>query len=287
MNNIFKQLPIAFPFYEEVKAQEIYKENANEDLFYKLITPLDRLLPFQIELPLNKQKPIKWEIIRVQGNGGYDITPSLEKIKIFTFPTKKQAVYYGGSLIKKFKFDNVQTLDMICGYYYTKLTFADGSYYASEIFYAKQDLSDCIKIDFWCNQDMHPIIFREGFKQFLYLPTFVHTATPEIEEDVLKDGYNNEIPVYQKLMLKYRFVDIVPDFLKTALVSLQMQDFVYLWISETRQGYVDRVWVNVTVDDTGATNEVEVVFEDDIILKTNCNNNDELQNVSTWGDEII
>lgn len=285
MNNVFNHLPIAFPFYQDVKSQEIYKENLESNLFYKLITPLDRLLPFQIEMPVGKPNPTKWEILVYDEDGSYvafNLIPSLPLIKIYTFADRKIAVYDGQQLIKQFKAGITLPLDMSCGYYYTKITFADGSYYVSDIFYAKPNLADCIKVDFWCSKDLKPVIYRDGWKQWLYLPTFVHTASPEVEEESIKDGYNNEIPVYQKMMLKYKFIDVVPDFLKTALVSLQIQDFVYLWISETRQGYVDRVWVAVTPDDTGATSEVEVTFEDDILLKTNCGVDDNLQNVSTW-----
>lgn len=285
MNNVFNHLPIAFPFYQDVKSQEIYKENLESNLFYKLITPLDRLLPFQIEMPVDKPNPTKWEILVYDEDGSYvafNLIPSLPLIKIYTFADRKIAVYDGQQLIKQFKAGITRPLDMSCGYYYTKITFADGSYYVSDIFYAKPNLADCIKVDFWCSKDLKPVIYRDGWKQWLYLPTFVHTASPEVEEESIKDGYNNEIPVYQKMMLKYKFIDVVPDFLKTALVSLQIQDFVYLWISETRQGYADRVWVAVTPDDTGATSEVEVTFEDDILLKTNCGVDDNLQNVSTW-----
>lgn len=277
MNNVFNHLPIAFPFYQDVKSQEIYKENLESNLFYKLITPLDRLLPFQIEMPVAKPNPTKWEIYQYDDEDGaqlaHTITASLSSIKIYTFADRKIAVYFGGQ---------IAGLNMTCGHYYTKITFADGSYFVSDIFYATPNLNECIKVDFWCTNDVKPIIYRDGWKQWLYLPTFVHTATPEVEEESLKDGYNNEIPVYQKMILKYEFIDIVPDFLKTALVSLQIQDFVYLWISETRQGYVDRVWVAVTPDDTGATSEVKVTFEDDIMLKTNCDTNETLQNLSTW-----
>ena len=281
MNNVFNHLPIAFPFYQDVKSQDIYKENIDEDLLYQLITPSNCLLPFQIRMPVDSGKPIKWEIISNCGDNVLDVSNNLNLVKVYNFDNYKQAVYFGAQL--QFVYQTINNpLDLPCGYYYTKFTFLDGSYYVSEIFRVEKNLQNFIKVEFWCENDLNPIIYRDNWKQILYLPTFVHTAMPEIEEESLKDGYNNEIPIYQKMVLKYKFVDIVPDFLKTALISLQMQDFVYLWISETRQGLIDRVWVSVTPDDTGATNEVEVMFEDDVLLKTKCNVSDVLQNTETW-----
>ena len=272
MENIFKQLPIAFPFYESLDNQEIYKENVDENLFYKLYTPQNSLLPFQIRMPVNKPAPTAWKIIQYENPSvEIDITNKLNLIKLFVFGDYKQAVFFGDDL----------GINMTCGHYYTKLTFPDGTYYVSEVFFASS-IVDCMRVEFWQEKDVAPIIYRNNWKQILYLPTFVHTALPEIDEETTKDGFNNEIPVYQKMMLKYKFVDVVPDFLKIALVSLQMQDYVYLWISETRKGFIDRIWVSATPDETGMMNDVEVLFEDDLMIKTKCNNNDTLINLTNW-----
>ena len=54
---------------------------------------LDALLPFQINLPVNKPAPIAWEISTVCGKNVIDITNNLKEVKIYSFEGKKQAVY--------------------------------------------------------------------------------------------------------------------------------------------------------------------------------------------------
>lgn len=284
MNNIYNNLPIAFPWYQDLKDQNINKENSNGEILYKLITPATQMLPFQIEMPIDQTKPTKWEIYEANDGVGvlaYDLSPSMNLVKVYKYSDRHVAVYSGASLKARYK-GSVINLNMYCGYFYSKITFADGSYYVSEIFYVEQNTDYCMRVLFWCNNDLKPISYRDGWKQTIYLPTFVHTAAPEVEEETIKDGNNGEIPVWQKMLLKYKFLDTVPDFMKIALVSLQVHQFVYLWISETRQGYVDRVFVSETPDDTGAMSDVEVTFEDDVMIRTRCPKDDPILAIETW-----
>lgn len=281
MENIFNELPTALPFYESEVNQEIYKESVDENLFYKLYSPKNAFLPFQIQMPVGKVNPVKWEIISFPSKSAIDISNNLNKIKIYEFQDFKQAVYFGDEL--RFVYgQRDEPLNLPCGYYYTKISFADGSCFVSEIFYVAPTLENFMKVEFWCEKDLLPVVYRNEWKQVLYLPTFVHNKLPEIEEETSKDGYNSEIPVWQKMVFKYKFIDIVPDFLKTVLISLQLQDFVYLWINEKRQGRIDRIFVVATPDDIGIANEVEVTFEDDVMIKTSCPQQNTLINLSSW-----
>lgn len=284
MTNIYNNTPIAFPWYQDIKDQNINKENSNGEILYKLITPATQMLPFQIEMPTDKPHPTKWEIYGTDGETSeliYDLQPSMNMIRVYKYLDRHVAVYPGGSLKVKYK-GGVVNLVMPCGYYYSKITFADGSYYVSEIFFAENNTENYMRVMFWCDNDLKPITYRDEWKQVLYLDTFVHTAAPEVEEETITDGDKNEIPTWQKMVLKYKFVDTVPDFLKIALVSLQIHEFVYLWISESRQGYVDRVFVSETPDETGAMSDVEVTFEDDMMIRRTCPINDNLLGIETW-----
>ena len=222
--NIFKEMPIVFPFYDNEKHFSIRSEHREGNCVYKLISPKNALLPFQINLPVNKPAPIAWQIKSICGANVIDITNKLNEVKIYLFDGKKQAVYFGNSL----------GINLECGFYYSKFLFADGSYYVSEWFYVPSDSfgvgeqSNYFKIEFWQDKDVLPLIYRDNWKQTLYLKTFIHAAVPEVEEETKKDGFNNEIAVFQKMTLKYKFLDIVPDFLKIAIVSLQIQDNVLI-----------------------------------------------------------
>lgn len=285
MDEIFQQMPMVFPWYKRLQDQNVNKENSNDEVLYKLITPPSNFLPFQIQMNAEvEEKPNKWEIFRlVDGSPefAYDITPSLSKIKLYKFDDRNVAVYNGEKLSMVYDVAP-RPLNMYCGYYYSKITFPSGLFYVSEIFYVDTDFSNHMQIMFYCDNDLKPIVYRNGFKQILYLSTFVHTASPEVEEETLKDGNNNENPVWQKMVIKYKFIETVPDFLKIALISLQIHEFVYLWISETRQGFMNRVFVTETPDDSGAMSDCEVTFEDDILIRNACPKLDNIISLETW-----
>lgn len=277
---IFKELPIVFPFYDQMENQDRYRENVQDVNQWSLISPNNALLPFQIEMPANKAAAVKWEIYRIGGTV-LDITNNLNKVKVYTFADKKQAVYKGDVL--QFVYESInQPLSLPCGYYYTKFTFADNSYYVSEIFWAVNDISKYIKIEFWNDIDLGPVLYRDDFKQILYIDSFVSSFVPEIDEETEKDGLNNEIPVFQKLALKYKFVDVVPDFIKIVLIALQMKDNVYIYINESRSGKIDRVEVTTQPVEGTGLNDIEVIFEDDILYKSKCDTNKVPTNVTTW-----
>ena len=163
------------------------------------------------------------------------------------------------------------------------------SYFISETFYIPENKfkvgedNDFMLVEFWNEKDTEPILFRENWKQRIYLDSFIHSAVPEMEEETTKDGVNTPIPIWQKLTLKYKFTDVVPDFVKIALVSLQMNDFIYLYLTrENRGGKIDRVLVTATPDDTGALNNLDVVFEDDIMVKDSCETEKTPAQITHW-----
>lgn len=278
MSRIFKELPIVFPFYELKGNQDQYRENVEGLNQYNLISPNNALLPFQIEMPANKPNPTSWRIIRMADGAVIDITASLNKIKVYEFAGKKQAVYFGDAL----------PISLNCGNYYSDIIFPDGTRYWSEVFYIPENAfqvgapCEFVKVDFWNEKDIAPVLYRDNFVQTIYLNTFVHSFVPEIEEEQEKDGFNNEIPVFQKMLLRYKMVEVVPDFVKIALISLQMHDHVIITINGSRTGEIDRVQVTAQPHEGGGLNDVDIVFEDDILYKTNCGTNEQVNNVTHW-----
>lgn len=285
MSNLFKEMPIVFPFYEAIQGQDRYRENVYGFNQYALISPNDSFLPFQIKLPANKPSPSKWLIYGLNGNV-LDITNNLNKVNIYNFTDYKIAVYNGDQINFVYEAKN-ETLNLPCGKYYTVFEFSDGSDFVSEVFtvpeipFSKSNNTNYIKIDFWNEKDIKPIIYRDNFRQTIYLDTFVASFVPEIEEETEKDGYNNEIPVFQKLVLKYKITEVVPDFIKIALISLQMHDHVLL-TTGFRTGEIDRVQVTTQPHEGGGLNDVDLVFEDNMLYKNNCQQDESVVNVTTW-----
>ena len=275
-------MPIVFPFYETITNQDQYRENVEGLNHFDLISPINALLPFQIEMPTGKPHPTNWELYRVKDGHVELLNENYNKVKIYKFADRQVATYNGDALTLA-----GNPLNMACGYYYTKLNFPDGSYYISEVFFIPENAfavgaaNDFIKISFWNEKDILPILYRDNFRQTIYLNTFVASYVPEIEEETEKDGFNNKIPVFQKLVLRYKIVDVVPDFLKIALISLQMHDHVEL-VTRSRAGEIDRVQVTAQPHEGGGLNDVDVVFEDDIMYKTNCDDSIAATGVTTW-----
>jgi hypothetical protein len=281
MSRIYKEMPIAFPFYEVLANQDRYRENVEGLNQYALISPNNALLPFQIEMPVDKSAPTSWHIINSCSSNDLDISNNLEKIKVYEFGVKKQAVYKGEILNFTYQTRN-EELNLPAGSYFTVFNFADGSSYTSEVFTVKcEPLNSFIKIDFWNDTDIKPILYRDNFLQTIYLDTFVSSYVPEIEEETEKDGFNNKIPVFQKLVLRYKIIDVVPDFLKIALISLQMHDHVVI-TTVNRSGEIDRLEVTAQPHEGQGINDVEILFEDDMLYKTNCQTNETPLIVTTW-----
>ena len=279
-------MPIVFPFYDQIPNQNRYRENVEDLTQFDLISPNNALLPFQIEMPANKPHPTNWSIFKLNSSGVFgaygDLTANWNKIHIYQFADRQVATYRGDALVM-----NGSDMGLNCGHYYTRIAFGDGTAYYSEVFFIPEnafavgDTNDFIQVDFWNEKDILPILYRDNFRQTIYLNTFVHSFEPEIEEETEKDGFNNAIPVFQKLVLRYKFTEVVPDFIKLALISLQMHDHVTL-TTEYRAGEIDRVQVTAQPHEGGGFNDVDVVFEDNIIYKTNCDQNQAATAVTTW-----
>ena len=287
MNTIYKELPIVFPFYEYQPNQDRYRENIEGLNQFNLISPVNAFLPFQIEMPANKPHPTSWVLFKLGGDGtvvqNFDLATNWSKIKIYEFADRKVATYNGEALT----INGGEAMNLSCGYYYTDIRFNDGTHYYSEVFFIPENafavgaVNDFIKIDFWNEKDIIPILYRDNFRQTIYLNTFVHSFEPEIEQETEKDGFNNEIPIFSKLTLRYKFTEVVPDYIKTALISLQMHDKVTI-TTKYRAGEIDRVQVTAQPHEGGGFNDVDVVFEDNILYKTKCESNQPANNITTW-----
>lgn len=284
---IFKEMPIVLPFYEDVRHQNERLENRANLCPFKLLSPENGLLPFQIALTSPAPVPVSWEIVSACGNVSIDITNNLPLIKVYEFEERSVAVYFGDELTFKFA-TREEPLKLDTGRYFSRFVFPDGSYLASEIFvvpersFKTSDRPDwLVTLEFWDDVDAEPVIYRDGWRQRIFLDTFIHSAVPEIEEETRPDGYNSDVPVFQKLMFRYKFVDDVPDFIKIPFISLQMSDNIYIY-TNGREGSIDRVFVTAQPDETGVSNLLEVILEDDIIIKTACPGEIENPNVYNW-----
>ena len=84
------------------------------------------------------------------------------------------------------------------------------------------------------------------------------------------------------MTMKYRVFDYVPNFVKIALVSMQMHDFVNLTTNDYRSGSLKKLLINVTADENGFMDAVEIIFDDEMMIKTHCDDKKPYINTGTW-----
>lgn len=284
MDLIYNEIPTAFPWYDNLQKQRRFTENAANNCDYKLICPDNSLLPFQLLVPVGFDAPTKWEVLTMCGDLAIDISNNISKLKARQ-TTAGIYVYYSGDALKFSTANGSVNLKMPEGMYYSKITFPDGTEYFSEMFAPTNDLSQFVKLEFWNGCDLQPIMYNGiGWKQLMYLDTFIHTGEPEIEEDGERDGEDTLIPTFQKLTIKYKFSALVPDFLKIAITSMQIHEEVYLTTGNgVRTGKIERMTTTATVESGGAYSTVDVSLEQLIMSRDACCENMVVADGNPWG----
>lgn len=276
MDILFNELPIIFPFYEKKEMQDKNNENVKTTCVNELISPSNAVLPFQIRLPLEEtQKPLKWEVFKDCGGISIDLSNNLDKISGYSLENGFYIQYKGEALTAYGK-----ELDLKTGNYYVKLTFEDFEYY-SEVFNiplnrfkVEEENIPYLKIEYSNTGDIDPIIYKGGFTNVVYLDTFIHKSEPEIQEDGERDGQDELTPTFQKLVIKYNFTVLVPNFLKIALVSLQMHDLIKITTpNNIRSGLISGCNVSFIDEDNGALSTVDVKFTQYVLTKNSCAEN--------------
>lgn len=274
---LFNELPTILPFYTEIRNQNRFKENVREQCPVHLLSPSDAFVPFVIKLPANSTRPTVWKIMDTNNNEVADISNNIGLLKAFDFGDSVYCYYKGQQLT--FKFETIEQPLNLSGHYYLKFTI-DGADWFSETFKMCQEIKHdsfsnrFVKISFWDQIDIVPIKYHDGFKQSVYFDTFIHTSEPEIEEESEKDGFGNEFPVFQKLIIKQKMEVVVPDFVKIAMLTLQMHNEVEVNDQNKRSGKVDRTKVVATTEEFGSFSTLDFTFETDILIKSVCEEND-------------
>lgn len=268
---IFDELPVAFPWYDKLEKQTRYKENADGVCDYKLISPSNALLPFQFRRLSTKKRPVEWKILNI--NTGADVatlTGSLGLLKYRTLGAYDY-IYYNGATLG--------ALGLGPGFYYSRLKFSDGTFFYSEMFTVPQTIfnntnnPNFLKLTWYNSTDIDPFFFGDKvggvpyFKNVVYLDTFVHASEPVIVEEGTKDGNDEIIPTFQKATIQYNISVLVPDFLKVALVLMQLHDTIILTEpGGIRSGNIHKVSTNSSLEQGGFLSVVDINFSQDLVI---------------------
>lgn len=282
---LFDELPVAFPWYDSVMKQNRFRENCTGTCAYKLVTPRTNLLPFQFRREAKAEILTTWEILYEDGSQAIDITRNIALVKARTADGYDSFYYDGSALAIEQKTNttpSVQQLNLPAGFYYSKITAITESYY-SELFYVPPDgftpfeteKINYLKMEWWNDCDVKPIMYNlpesapgvPGFKNTVYLDTFITASDPQIEQDGEQDGDNNLIPTFQKMTIPYKIHIMVPDYMKIALTAIQLHKNILITTSKgVRIGTVQNFEVKSQLEDSGCFSSLEITFEQPIAI---------------------
>lgn len=281
---LFEELITVLPFYTNKRNQDRFKENVAKNCALKLLCPSNALLPFMLKLPKSSPKPTSFKIVDLNGTKT-DLSNNINKLKAFDFDDFAYCYYNGDELV--FKHETFEKPLEMFGFFYIEITIGQIIYYSEMFFMSKEikstQFSDkIVKIEFYDEKDIEPIRYRNGFKQVFYLDSFIHTSEPEIEEENEVDGLGGQIPTFVKFTVKQKMEVVVADFFKNAIMTMQMHDEIYIYEQNKREGKIDRIKVTPTADETGASFNLEIILETDILTKIQCEQNKVAINDNLW-----
>lgn len=274
---IFNELPIAFPWYEEQALQTRFKSNFQGLAPWGLISPKNSMLPFELRnsegLP-----PTLWKIRNIETLAEINITAQISLIRQAAV-AGVEYFYFAGEIIPG--------LDLPTGYYESFLGWG-GVFNYSEIFYVPAcnfsiggTTPEFLKLEWYNDTDIAPIFYNDldgggipFFRNVVYLDTFIHASEPKIEEEGERDGNDEIVITFSKAFIPYRITDMVPDYLKKAMVLMQMHDHVFLTPQKsTRAGEIRRISMDSTLEEGGAFSIINIVLEEELLIKKGCGNN--------------
>lgn len=275
---VFDTLPTAFPWYDKIEKQARYQQHADMVCDYKLNSPSDALLPFEFRRYMSTFLPDKWEILNINTNEIVaDISDSISQIRAKSRNIYDYFYYSGGALTA-----SDGPLQLAPGYYYSRLIMSNGQQFFSEMFFVPDidfivsgsASSRFIKFEWYNQSDIEPVFYNDKdgggipyFRNVIYLDTFVHASEPEITEETTNDGNDTPIPTFQRAIIKYRVTDVVPDFLKVAIVLMQMHDTILLTTpGNIYSGQLERIETSSTLEANGFLSIVDILFEENLAM---------------------
>jgi hypothetical protein len=279
---LYNELPVAFPWYDKLEKQNRYNEHTGTICDYQLVTPADALLPFEFYKTPGGALPTIWEVFEINSqNLVSDVSANIVLLFRVVREGREYICYHG---------EQLAGLAMPPGYYYSKMSFPDGSLFYSEMFHVPESLFyiandaniEFLKLSWYNNSDVRPIFYNNlngqgiaKFKNVLYLDTFIHASEPEITEDGTRDGNDELIPTFQKVVIPYRITIAVPDFIKKSLAVMPLHNFIRVITKQgVRNGFLESVKINTALEASGALSIVDILFYGDIaITKKGCTDN--------------
>lgn len=127
------ELNTGFRWYDDIEKQSRYKDSCKAVCDYKRLTPLHKILPFQIYIPASLTEVYTWYIrIACDDSLAFDLTPYFSFLQVWTIDGTDRIIYEGNNI--------PELIDLPCGDYYCEIETNNGTFF-SEVF-TSQDISD-------------------------------------------------------------------------------------------------------------------------------------------------
>lgn len=266
-------------FHKDLKHQNRNRKGFTGDVF-KLISPVNYLLPFQIKrdpssLPFNSIK-----YVSVKSGAETDVLPALAdgEVKTYSFNSYDVFLNFGSQ---------EHTLSLTEGEYYLVVSDGAETWYSETVFlrnFDPDDLQSAVceltKITYFDTCDVGGIFYRTaeyggvGAKQYrnvFYLEVGVGKPEYEYNEEGEEDGLGNFSPDYKRLTKNYFLQAVLPEYMLDAVQLLPLHKNIEVHTSEGYTGSIDTITINSEWQgDKGVWALTDILFSTDFVVKTAC-----------------
>ena len=262
--------------FEVLEHKLSYQDGYNVGVF-KLLSPLDKIPPFQIEREPGLTQISSLKLVDASGNKTEIIsTLAANQLSLFPFSNSDRLIHYG---------DAAHGTSIIPGLYYLEISDGNKIWFSEDITFVDipENLGGCAltKITYWDTCDVADIFYRtldqdgKQYKNIIYLDVDIGKPQYELTEEGEDDAEGNFEAEYLRLTKEYNLEGIYPEFFIDALqvIPLHLQTGEVQVLTE--RGYLGLVEsLNISAPDWQGTKGIwaktSLNFSTEFVNKTNC-----------------
>lgn len=245
------------PFYD------YYDGLDGRNNYASVVSPQDRIIPFQIRRPKSQVLIDTWSLADVCNGESIDLDES--KLELINAGECDFIIYDGSDLELE--------EDIPCGLYQSIIAMDDGSQYASQLFYVKDNTASMLKIEWWNSCDIETVYYNGGFRNWIYIDTSLEVLLPQYSEEGVLNGRRDFKATFQKREQPYRAKFHISRWAMQVITDIMLHDNIQIVDGWSLKRYVIKS-MSVASDDVRATDVKKIVdvqfthCED--VVKTGC-----------------
>lgn len=267
-------------FYNSLNQQNRFRKGAGATVF-KLISPNDYILPFQIRRPAGVMPITVFKYVSVEDGSEINLLTAIASFELETFPFSDfdQIVHYGSES---------HSAIVPEGDYYLEVSDGVSTWYSEVIsvidFDTTLQTSSCVlsKIEYWSTCDIADVYFRgaKQYKNIVYLDLDIGKPNYPYNEEGTQDAEGNFKEDYKRLDKQYFIQGVFPEYFLDAITQLPLYTGTTGTVEITTHrgitGDVDTIAVNPEwQDDYGVWAKTDILFVTEYIFKANCCDSEE------------